>query len=186
MPRAPSGRRMASSVGCSAPTETIQSSGHTTMSSPERPGPTTTTSTDGGPTSSAGPSTRSNGLCSIKHPGANVYVVKYTHDPTPDAMMAAYDSALSAASLNLNTPPASSRKNGCGFETTWGPTSGSSVLGRVACFHAPKPDGTYHVLWTVDAQLTLVEAVSPSLSDVTQFFKAFSVASQTTSPHIGT
>jgi hypothetical protein len=45
--------------------------------------------------------------------------------------------------------------------------------------------GTYHYLWTIDAQLTLVEADGPSLSDVTQCFKAFSVANQTTSPRLG-
>ena len=128
-----------------------------------------------------------NGDASIKctSPAANVYVAKYTRYQTPDAMMAAYDSALSAARLNPNVSPPNSGKSVCGFETTWGPTSSSSVLGRVACFHNPKPDGTYHYLWTIDAQLTLVEAYGPSLSDMTQFFKAFSVANQTTSPRLG-
>ena len=127
-----------------------------------------------------------NGDASIKctSPAANVYVVKYTHYQTPASMMAAYDIALSGARLTLNVAPPHRGKYPCSFETTWGPTS-SNILGGVACFHNPKPDGTYHVLWTIDGQLTLVEVSGPSLSDVTQFFRAFSVANQTASPHLG-
>jgi hypothetical protein len=129
-----------------------------------------------------------NGDASIKctSPAANVYVAKYTHYQTPDAMMTAYSSALSAVNLTLNVSPPRAAKNSCGFETTWGPTSpGASALGRAACFHNPKPDGTYHFVWTIVGQLTLVEVYGPSLSDVTQFFKAFSVANQSTRPHLG-
>jgi len=96
-------------------------------------------------------------------------------------MTAAYSSALSGAKLTPNVPPARSNKNACRFETTWGPTASQVTLGRVACFQSS--DATYHVLWTIDRQATLVEADGPSLSDMTQFFKAFAIANQVSSPH---
>lgn len=120
-----------------------------------------------------------NGDASVKctSPAANVYIVKYTHYDTPDALTAGYNGALAAAKLTPNVPPIRTSKNVCGFDTTWGPPPTQMAVGRVACFHIPKPDGTYHFVWTTGQ--TLVEASSPALSDVTQFFKTFPGAGQT-------
>lgn len=125
-----------------------------------------------------------NGDASIKctSPAADVYVARYTHYDTPDAMTASYNSALAAAKLTPNVPPSRTAKNPCTFETTWGPASNQAAMGRVACFHSS--DATYHFLWTINGQTTLVDADGPSLSDMTQFFKAFAVANQTSSPRV--
>ncbi len=127
-----------------------------------------------------------NGDTSIKctSPAADVYVARYTRFASPDALTAAYGSALTGAKVTGNTPPPKRSKQPCPFETTWGPTSGSATLGHVACFHAA--DGTYHFLWTTDSQMVLVDADGPSLSDMTQFFKAFAAADQTSSPRTAT
>lgn len=119
-----------------------------------------------------------NGDASIKcsTPAATVIVAKYNHYSTPDAVTAEYEAALASQRQPLNVPPRRT-KNVCGFETSWHATSSQQVVGRVACFHSP--DGSYHFLWT--DQLTMVEAYGPSLSDVTNFFKAFPTANQTAS-----
>jgi hypothetical protein len=122
-----------------------------------------------------------NGDTSVKcsSPAANVYIVKYTHYDTPDGLTTAYNGAIAAAKLTPNVPPNRTSKNVCSFDTTWGPAPTQMASGRVACFHIPKPDGTYHFIWTTGQ--TLVEASSPSLSDVTQLFKTFPAAGQTAS-----
>ncbi|HSO97002.1 MAG TPA: hypothetical protein VLV81_13295 [Acidimicrobiia bacterium] len=116
-----------------------------------------------------------NGDASIKctTPAGTVIVAKYNHYPTPDAVTAAYQSALAGQKQPLNVPPRKT-KNVCAFETPWHETTSQQVVGRVACFHSP--DGSYHFLWT--DQLTMVEAYGPSLSDVTNFFKSFPTAGQ--------
>jgi hypothetical protein len=126
-----------------------------------------------------------NGDASIKctSPAATVYVAKYTRLQTADSLMMAYGSALSVAKLTLDVPRPQRRKDACSFATTWGSRSSNAVLGRVACFH--NRDGTYHFLWTIDSQLTLVEAYGPSLSDVTQFFQAFPIPNQTSRLNAG-